>query len=301
MRRLIAALAFASVFLSVLATNAVAQETNWPTKTVQIVVSTPPGSGQDTLGRFLAEGLQKSLNQSFVVLNVPGAGSVASAAKVFASPADGYTILIANSAPMGIAKTLRNDLPYDPLKDFIPVSQLTSSYFLVVTNPGQIPAKTLPELITTLKATPGKYNYGSSGIGGIIHMQNELFMLRTGTKVTHIPYKSAGEVSNALLAGFVDMAVNTTADVVSQIKAAQLRGLAVTADTRLSELPDVPTMKEILPAYGDAQVWQGAFVRAGTPRAIVEKLNKAIVAYMQSPEAERLKSLGLTPSPSSPE
>jgi tripartite-type tricarboxylate transporter receptor subunit TctC len=294
----LAVLAAASAVIA-LAQPALAQDPSaWPAKPVNVVVSTPPGSQQDAIGRLLADGLRKIFNnQPFIVVNVPGAGSIASADKVHNSAADGYTLLVANAAPMGIASGLRRDLTYDPAKDFTPVGQLTASFFLVVTNPKNIQAKTLPELLQMLKAAPEKYNYATSGIGGMVHMQNELFMLRTGTKMTHIPYKSSGEVTTALLAGFVDLSVNTT-DALSQVKEGKLTALAVTADKRLAELPDVPTIKEFLPNYGNAAVWQGVFVRTGTSQVIVDKLNKGINEFLTTPEvAARLTTMGLTPVP----
>jgi tripartite-type tricarboxylate transporter receptor subunit TctC len=289
----------ASLALLGSATLALAQDAGWPSRAVKLVVSTPPGSGQDLIARALTEPLQKRLGQPFVVENVPGAGSVASATAVVKAPADGYTVLVANIAPIGIVPQLRADMPYDAAKDLVPVGQVNTTYFMILVNPQKVPVGTLPELIRMLKADPGKYTYASSGPGGVVHLQTELFMQRTGTRVTHVPYKSLGEVTTALLGGHVDMGVSTIAEpALSQVKSGALRALAVTSDTPRPELPGVPPAVSMIPDYRYGSVWQGLFVKAGTPRPVIDKLNAAVTEYLKTPEGvATMSKLGYDAAP----
>lgn len=279
-----------------------AQET-WPSKRVSILIGSAAGGLQDLQGRLLADGLHKLFpDQAFTPVNIPGSGSIASAEKLATSPADGTTLLIASSAPMGLAAATRGDLTYDYLKDFIPVTQFTANFLWVMVNPKKIAVTSVPELIQALKATPDKYNYASSGVGSQSHVQTELFMLRTGTRITHIPYKSTREMTTALLNGDVDMQVSAVDATDEWVRSGALRVLAVTAPRRLPDLPDLPSIREYLPQYDNASAWQGIFVRTGTPAAVVERINKAVGEVLRFPEtATRLNSLGFAPTPSTPE
>jgi putative tricarboxylic transport membrane protein len=261
------------------------QQRSWPVRPVKLVVSTPPGSGQDLIARNLTEPLQKRLGQPFIVENIPGAGSVRSADVVVKAPADGYTVLVANIAPIGIVPNLRSHMPYDAAKDLLPVGQINTSSFMVMVNPKRVPAGSLPDLIELLKANPDKYLYASSGSGGIVHMQTELFMQRTGTRMVHIPYKSLGEMTNALLGGFVDFGISTIAEpALTYVKSGELKALAVTSDEVRPELAGVPTVASIIPNFAYGSVWQGLFVKTGTPQAIIEKLNAAVTDYLKTPD-----------------
>jgi len=261
------------------------QQRSWPVRPVKLVVSTPPGSGQDLIARNLTEPLQKRLGQPFIVENIPGAGSVRSADVVVKAPADGYTVLVANIAPIGIVPNLRANMPYNAAKDLLPVGQINTSYFMVMVNPKRVPVSSFPELIQLLKANPDKYLYASSGSGGIVHMQTELFMQRTGTRMVHIPYKSLGEMTNALLGGFVDFGISTIAEpALTYVKSGELKALAVTSDEVRPELAGVPTVASIIPNFAYGSVWQGLFVKTGTPQAIIEKLNAAVTDYLKTPD-----------------
>src|SRR5580692_4761161 len=158
----------AGATLLALGSPAETQERGWPVRPVKLVVSTPPGSGQDLIARNLTEPLQKRLGQPFIVENIPGAGSIRSADVVVKAPADGYTVLVANIAPIGIVPNLRSNMPYDAAKDLLPVGQINTSYFMVMVNPKRVPVSSFPELIQLLKANPDKYLYASSGSGGIV-------------------------------------------------------------------------------------------------------------------------------------
>ena len=262
-----------------------AQQRGWPARPVKLVVSTPPGSGQDLIAQTLTEPLQKRLGQPFIVENIPGAGSVRSADVVVKAPADGYAVLVANIAPIGIVPNLRSNMPYDAAKDLVPVGQINTSSFMVMVNPKRVPVGSLPELIGLLKANPDKYLYASSGTGGIVHMETELFMQRTGTRMVHIPYKSLGEMTNALLGGFVDFGISTIAEpALTYVKSGELKVLAVTSDGIRPELAGVPTVASIIPNFAYGSVWQGLFVQAGTPQAIIEKLNAAVTDYLKTPD-----------------
>jgi tripartite-type tricarboxylate transporter receptor subunit TctC len=278
-----------------------AQQRSWPVRPVKLVVSTPPGSGQDLIGRNLTEPLQKRLGQPFIVENVPGAGSVRSADVVVKAPTDGYTVLVANIAPIGIVPNLRSNMPYDAAKDLLPVGQINTSYFMVMVNPKRVPVSSFPELVALLKANPDKYLYASSGSGGIVHMQTELFMQRTGTRMVHIPYKSLGEMTNALLGGFVDFGISTIAEpALTYVKSGELKALAVTSDEMRPELAGVPTVASIIPNFAYGTVWQGLFVKAGTPQAIIEKLNAAVTDYLKTPDGISVMSkLGYDAAPMS--
>ena len=278
-----------------------AQQPNWPVRPVKLVVSTPPGSGQDVIARALADPLKMRLGQPFIVENVPGAGSVRSADVVVKAPADGYAVLVANIAPIGIVPQLRSNMPYDAARDLQPVGQINTTYFMAMVNPKRVPVSSFLELIELLKANPNKYLYASSGPGGIVHMQTELFMQRTGTRMVHVPYKSVGEMTNALLGGFVDFGISTIAEpALTYVKSGELKALAVTSDTMRPELPGVPTVASTIPNFAYGSVWQGLFVKTGTPQAIIEKLNAALTDYLKTPDGISLMSkLGYDAAPMS--
>jgi tripartite-type tricarboxylate transporter receptor subunit TctC len=243
--------------------------------------------------------MSKVLGQPVVVENIAGTASILGVSYVAHSDPDGYTMLIA-SASIVIVPALRNDIPYDVEKDLTPVSQINTSSHVLVVNGNDTRAKTLPDLVAMLKEKPDFYNYASSGIGSTPHLMAELFMTYTGTKMTHIPFKSSGESGLALLRGEAEAVFDAMPAVLPMIQQGSLRALAVGGATRAPELPDVPTMKEVYPDFPASDLWLGIFVRSGTPQPIIDKMNKAIHEAVHSPEGvRRLAATGSRPVGSS--
>jgi tripartite-type tricarboxylate transporter receptor subunit TctC len=278
-----------------------AQEAAWPTRTVKVIVPSTPGGGLDYAARIFAEFWSKEFGRPFVVENVPGAANTLGTAAVARAAPDGHTILHASLSPIVIVPFIRKNLNYKP-GDLAPVGQTMATTNTLVINPGKIDARTLPDLIRLLKAAPDKYNYGSSGVGGFSHLIHELFMLRTGTRITHIPHKGPNDVTTALLGGHIDLAFVSTTPILPHLKTGSLRAIGVAPAQRLPELPDVPAIREIVPEFGGATSWNGLFVPAGTPRAIIDKLNQTITAFLRTRQAaEAMEKMGATAVATSPE
>jgi tripartite-type tricarboxylate transporter receptor subunit TctC len=272
---------------------------NYPTKPIKLVVPASAGGSADAVGRVLADGMAKVLGQPVVVENIASAASIAGTNYVAQSAPDGYTMLI-SSASIVILPALRSDIPYVAERDLAPVSQInTSGHVLVVAE--KSPVKTMQDLVTMLKAKPGFYNFGSSGVGSTPHLMTELFMASTGVAMTHIPYKSSGETALAVLKDEVQTTVDAMPAVLPHIQSGAMRALGVATGTRAPELPDVPTIREIYPAFPATQLWLGIFVRAGTPAPIIDRLSKTISEAVHSPEGvRRLAATGSRPVGSSP-
>lgn len=269
----------------------------WPERPVTIVVPNNPGSGVDLGARILAEAWSKSLGQPFVVENVPGAANTVGAAKVADSPADGYTLLHCSLSSIVLVPLMRSDLTY-AAKDLTPVARTMSASNIVVVNPQKLPVDDFAGLIEELKAKPGKYNYSSSGVGGLSHLLHELMMLKTGTTIEHIPYTGSSEATAALLAGEVDLAIVSTTPVLPYVESGQLRALAVAQPNRIAELPDVPTIGEIVPDYEGVDNWNAVFVPAETPQEIIDRLSAATTDYLATREAQdAMVKVGAVASP----
>jgi tripartite-type tricarboxylate transporter receptor subunit TctC len=280
-----------------LAAPAVAQ--TWPAQTVRIISPFTPGGGTDLVGRLLAQKLIEQTGGSFVVENRPGAAATIGAAVVAKAQPDGYTLLI--SAPeMSIHPNLRSTLPYDPLKDFACISQLTSGQFVLASHPA-VPVKTVKQLIALAKARPGQLNYASSGTGAITHLSGELFQLMAGVRWTHVPFRGAGAAVIALMGGETDFVIASTAAVVGQVSSGKLRAIAVTGPKRFTEIPDVPTIAESLPGY-EVTGWYGLYAPAGTSADIVQRLFVESRRALTRPEVkETLMKTGNEPVVSSPQ
>lgn len=286
-----AAAAFAA---AIFAGQASAQDAaaNYPTRTVTVVVPTSPGSGTDGAMRHIVEALSKKWGQPVVIKNVPGAGTTIGAAEVANAEPDGYTLLASTVSSIGLAPLVRPDLGYG-LDDFALISQLNNSTGALVVNPDSVEARTLADLVAEMKAKPGELNYGAVGAGTINHLHMELFMKRTGTEAVLVPFASGGEVMIALLGGHVDLAFNSLASALPQIKDGKLVALAVTLSQRNPDLPDVPTVHEVYPSIPALAPWAGLSAPAGTPKPIVDKISKDVAEYLQSPEGtEAMKSVG---------
>jgi tripartite-type tricarboxylate transporter receptor subunit TctC len=291
MRSILAALAL------LVAMPATAQD--YSSRPVKIVVSYAPGGSNDVVARVVAPELQKELGQSFVVENRAGASGTIGADAVAKSPADGYTLFMGAGAH-ALAPSLYKKLPYDLVKDFAPVSLAATSTYVLVLNPS-VPAKTLPELIALLKSKPGQLNYASAGKGTPLHLAAELFKSKTGTDIVHVPYGGDTPALNDLLAGTVQLSFMSVASTAPQIRAGKLRALAVTSAQRSDALPDLPTLSELGVEGYDVGTWWGLLAPAGTPDAIVGKLNAAMRKAVALPEVkQRFAPLGLDPRSDSP-
>jgi len=272
---------------------------DYPSRPVKIVVSYAPGGSNDVVARVIAPELQKELGQSFVVENRAGASGTIGADMVAKSPPDGYTLFMGAGAH-ALAPSLFKKLPYDLVKDFAPVSLAATSAYVLVVNPA-VPANTLPELIALLKAKPGQLNYASAGKGTPLHLAAELFKSKTGTDIVHVPYGGDTPALNDLLAGNVQLSFMSVASTAPQIRAGKLRALAVTSARRSAALPDLPTLHELGIDGYDVGTWWGLLAPAGTPDAIVDKLNAAMrKAVTQREVKERFAPLGLDPRSDSP-
>jgi tripartite-type tricarboxylate transporter receptor subunit TctC len=266
----------------------------YPTKPVRIVVPFGAGGTTDLMGRILADKLSSSLGQRFVIENKPGAGGNVGSDIVAKAPADGYTLGMGTVSSHAINATLYAKIPYDNLKDFVPISLMITQPNALVVTPS-FPAKTVPELIAALKAKPNGYSYASSGIGTSIHMAAELLKMMTGTDMAHVPYKSSSEVMTALIAGEVQLAFDNLSSVVQHVQDGRIRLIAVTSKERSFLKPDVPTIAETLPGF-EATSWTGFYAPAATPRAIVDLLSRETQKAVSQPDVkERLRAMGATP------
>jgi tripartite-type tricarboxylate transporter receptor subunit TctC len=290
-----AALALVSALLGL----APAFAADYPARTVKIIVSYPPGGTTDVLARIIAQWLTEKMGQQFIIENKPGGGNNIGADFALKSPPDGYTLFLVNPAN-GINHTLYKNLPFNILTDLAPVAGLiTSPNVMEVTN--AFPAKNVAEFISYCKANPGKINMASSGAGTSVHMSGELFMMMTGCKMLHVPYKGAGPALTELIGGTVHVLFDNLPSSAGHIKGGRIRALAVTTTTREPSLPDVPTVAETVPGY-EAVAWFGIGAPKGTPREIIDKLNAEINrALGDAKMKERLADLGGKPMPGTPE
>jgi tripartite-type tricarboxylate transporter receptor subunit TctC len=280
-----------------LATPAIAQ--TYPNKPIRLVVGYSPGGGNDLIARIVAARLQEKLGQPIVVDNKPGAQSIVAAELVAKAPPDGYTLLVAPSGPMTINPAVYAKLPYDPTKDFAPISLLAEFPLLLVVGAEQ-PIKSVRELIDYGRANPGKANYASSATP--FQLAAELFNQRTGSKFQHIPYRGSGDAAQAVASGQVLMTIADTGPIAGPLSAGKLRALAITADKRDPAFPDVPTLAEAGVPNMAISLWTGVVAPAGTPNEIVARLNKAIVETLALAEVSTaLDKIAVTPRSTTPE
>ncbi|KAB2902062.1 MAG: tripartite tricarboxylate transporter substrate binding protein [Burkholderiaceae bacterium] len=273
----------------------------YPSKTIRLVVPFAPGGSTDILGRLLAQKLGESMHVSVVVDNKPGANGTIGCDQVAKAPADGYTVVLGDVGCMAMATGLYTKLPYDPLRDFAPVSLVARSP-LVLTVGAQSPFQSLKDLTAAAQAQPGKLNYPSSGTGGPNHLGAELYAMQAKVKVSHIPYKGSAPSVVSLVAGETDFGFLTAVTIASQLNAGKVRALAVAHSERLPSMPHVPTMSEAGLKGFTADAWFLAAVPAGTPKPIVDRLYAEIAKALPAADVkEKLDAMGVLPSGFAPE
>jgi tripartite-type tricarboxylate transporter receptor subunit TctC len=265
----------------------------YPAKPIRIVVGFPPGGGNDIMARMVGAKLQEAWGQSVVIDNKPGANAIIATEFVARSPADGYTLLVNANGPMTLNPALYAKLPYDPLKDFAPISTIAMFPIVLVLHPS-VPAGTVRELIAYARANPGKLNAASGSSG--FQVAIEMFKQMTGTDINVVNYKGTAQSVNAVLAGDVHLSMVDSPPAMPHIKAGKMRGLGVTTAKRVGSLPDLPTLSEAGVAGYDMVLWISLFAPAGTPREVVDKLNAEVVRIVKMPDIQaRLAGMGLEP------
>jgi tripartite-type tricarboxylate transporter receptor subunit TctC len=289
--------AMAAALVTCLAFPAPAQ--TFPERTVKLVVPVPPGGSTDAIARLVTLRMQAILGQPVIIENQPGAGGLIAARAVAAANPDGYTLLIGGVGTLAIGPSVKTP-DFNPLSAFTPVGTVSTETMVLVVNP-KVPADTLDAFLRYAKANSGKLNYGSAP-GIIPHFVSELFNVKTGAGIVHIPYKGAGPVVTDVLAGQIDMMFNTKSVLLQLVKQGRLRALAVTSAARWPELPEAPTLTEVGIFPYPLEVWFGIVGPAGLPRAVVARLNGAINEALRSPELRaNFTNLGIEPRISTPE
>src|SRR4051812_26876425 len=254
----------------------------YPDKPIRLLVPYPPGGITDVLTRSVAELLRKELGQPVIVDNKPGANTALAAQALAASPADGYTIMMAAAATVVMNPLLNPKLGYDPARDFTAVGRVAETPLVLVVRT-ESPARTLADLIATAKAKPGDSSFASTGMGSTLHLAGELLQLETGTQMLHVPYKGSAPALNGVLGGETQFMIDSVGSSIPLIKGGKLRAIAVTSAKRLPALPDVPTVAESgVPGF-DVSTWFGLLVPKQTPPAIVTRLNAAIAVAVRDP------------------
>jgi tripartite-type tricarboxylate transporter receptor subunit TctC len=277
-----------------------AQAQAYPARPVRMIVPFAPGGQNDAIGRLVAQKLSEHLGKQFVIENVGGGGGSIGTGRVAQAARDGYTILVMDTG-LVINPLVYPKMPYDPFKDFDPVS-LAAITTQVLTVTPSLPVHSVRELVTLLKANPGKYSYGSAGLGTPAHMTAELFRLSLGLNLVHVPFTGAGPAIASTIAGHTPIAFSSPASSIAQAKDGKLRALAVATGKRLSALPDVPTMAEAGFPEVEGNFWVGVFAPAGTPADIVALLHREIgKAVALSDMRERLDALGFEPAATTPQ
>jgi tripartite-type tricarboxylate transporter receptor subunit TctC len=272
----------------------------FPTKPLHLIVPFPPGGGNDTVARAIAQQLGPDLGQPVVIDNRPGAGGSVGAELAARAPADGYTLFLAGVGSHAVNPNLHRKLPYDPVKDFAPISLIASAPSVLVVNPA-LPARTFAEFGAYARANPGKLNYASNGNGSAAQLAAAMYETMADVRMVHVPYKGIAPAMTDLMSGEVQLMFGTIVALVPHIQAGKLRALAVTSRTRSALLPDIPTIAESgLPDY-QAGSWYGILAPAGTPREVIERLHAAIIKALEQPDvskrlaAEGAEVIGSTP------
>ena len=302
-RRLLQRAAVALVALCLPAVTAIPAHAaeKYPARPVRFVIPFPPGGGNDILGRAFAERLGERQGQQWVVDNRGGASTIIAAEIVARAPADGYTLLLGTNTTLAVVPSLREKIPYDPIKDYDPISLMSASPYLLVVNPG-FPAKTVKELIALAKARPGQINYASPGHGTSNHLSFELFKSMAGIDLTHVPYKGTGPMITDLMGGQVPVMLAATASVRPHVLSGKLRALGISTAKRSPAMPEVaPIAESGVPGF-DTASWVGLIGPRGLPPALIARLNSDIAAVIQGGDLrERLAGQGFVPQASTPQ
>jgi len=259
---------------------------DFPNRSIRVVVPYVAGGPMDFIGRYLGQRLQTSMGQSFILDNRPGAGGAIGTDLVAKSPADGYTILNTSSSHSSLP-VVNPSLPYDPIKDFQPITQIASSVGFIVAVRNDLPAKNFAEFIADAKANPGKYNFGSGGFGNVMQFAAEFLNSSAGMKTQHVPFKGVGQAITELISGRIDYVLGPANTVLPFIKSGKIRALAITSKKRWSELPDVPTADEAGLKDFQYNPFYGYWYPAGVPKDIVNKTRNEIVKVLEMPETKK--------------
>ncbi len=285
----------------VLAWSALAAAQTYPAKAIRLIVPFAPGGNVDITARAIGPALAEALGQQIIIDNRGGAGGTIGADLVAKAAADGYTLLMGSNSTVSVAPALYPKNPYDPVRDFAPVSLVSEVPFVLVLHPS-VPAKNAQELIALAKSKPGRMTMASAGTGSSNHLVGELFQSMTGTKLTHVPYKGSGPALVDLMGGQVDMHFDQLPSAIGYIKSGKIKALAVTTQKRAAEMPLVPSLAESGVRGFDASGITGVLAPANTPRAIIDRLNAAALKVLALPATkERLAGFGATAIPGTPE
>jgi tripartite-type tricarboxylate transporter receptor subunit TctC len=272
----------------------------WPAKPIRLMVPFPPGGSTDIVARIVAQKLGERLGQSLVIENRGGAGGTIGTAVVAKSAPDGYTLTVASTSTHVVAPSVYARLDYDPVKDFAPISLMAVSPYLLVVNPS-VPAKTLQELVALAKKQPGKLNYASAGVGSTTHLAMEMLKIASSTYMLHIPYNGNGPAGTAVVGGQVEVLFGSLPALLPHARSGRVRALAVGTPKRSPSLPEIPTVVESGYAGFDASLWLAIMAPAGTPAAILERLNREIGAVIGAADTrEALDKAGAEPLVSTP-
>jgi tripartite-type tricarboxylate transporter receptor subunit TctC len=274
---------------------------NYPVKPIRLIVPFPPGGGNDIMARTVGQKLTEATGQQVVIDNRGGAGGNIGAETAAHAVPDGYTLFLGGVGSHGTNPGLQARLPYDPVKDFAPITLIAAAPLLVVAHPS-LPAKNIGELVQYAKARPGQLNFASSGTGSIAHLAAEMLNAMAKIRITHVPYKGTSPALVDLLGGQVQLMMNSAVSMIPQVRGGKLRALAVTGARRLTALPELPTVAESgVPGY-EAASWYGMLAPAKTARPIIDKLNREIVAIVRLPELrDRLIADGAEPAGNTPD
>ena len=293
-------LRIATAIVAVVGMLLTAHAQDYPSQPVKLVVPFPAGGGTDALARWFAKGLEAKFGQPFVVENRAGSGTTLGAGFVARAAPDGYTIMLGTSSTYAIAPNVYKKVPFD-LKDFAPIALVAEVPFVLVVNPS-LPVKSVMELVALVKSKPGAMTYASAGIGTQHHVNAELLKTLTGIEMTHVPYRGGGPALQDVIAGHVPIYFGDVSTVMPLARAGKVRALALTISQRLDAFPEVPTMHEAGIANYNASAWQAFVAPAGTPPAIVARLNQALLEVVKSQETQkRFLELGLRPLTSTPD
>lgn len=275
---------------------------DYPSQPIRVIVPFAPGGSTDIVARIVTQRMGQELGQTMVVENKGGAGGAIGAAEAARAKPDGYTLSIATVSTMAVNSACRpNDLPYDPLKDFLPVTNFANVPNVIEVNP-KFPAKNFKEFIKALKDNPGKYTHGSSGTCSVLHLFGEAFKQATGVDAIHVPYKGSGPAVTDAVGGQIDSMFDNLPSSMSQIQAGKLRALAIAWPERLKSLPDVPTLAEEGYPQLNQPAWYGLLAPAGTPPEVIKKLRDAAVVALKDPQViDTLEKQGAAPSGNTPE